>query len=184
MIRVRSSSCIFFSFAVRTFSAFKEIHQKNMLTTWNHSGVNSPCTELRQPHTLTLFAVPLPTGGWHSQACRMAHSMISTSAVSWRSVRATNHKHRKLLTIWWKGLPYSLWTSQRKKRLKIKKTTPLQKKKKKFWFLEWMLTLLSRHGLIQQQADHSFPVLQQLWPTLPQAVHQVGPMFMKLENRH
>lgn len=47
--------------------------------------------------TLTLFPVPLPTGGWHSQACRTAHSMISTSAVSWRSVRAESRRHRS----WW-----------------------------------------------------------------------------------
>lgn len=45
---------------------------------------------------------------------------------------------------------------------------------------QWPLTLLSWHGLIQQQADHSFPVLQQLWRTFPQTIHQVGPMFMEL----
>lgn len=35
---------------------------------------------------LTLLPVPLPTGGWHSQAWRTAHSMISIRAVSCRSV--------------------------------------------------------------------------------------------------
>lgn len=94
MIRVRSSSCAFFSFAVRTFST----HTKNP----NHvNNMKSIILYVEYDnHRLTLFPVPLPTGGWHSQACRMAHSMISTRAVSWRSVRAKNHRHRKLLTIW------------------------------------------------------------------------------------
>ena len=55
------------------------------------------CVE-HDKQALTLFPEPLPTGGWHSQACRMAQSMISTRAVSWRSVRAKNHRQVKLLT--------------------------------------------------------------------------------------
>lgn len=41
---------------------------------------------------LTLFPVPLPTGGWHSAACRTVHSMISIKAVSCLSVRAAQQK--------------------------------------------------------------------------------------------
>lgn len=41
---------------------------------------------------LTLFPVPLPTGGWHSAAWRTVHSMISIKAVSCLSVRATTNK--------------------------------------------------------------------------------------------
>lgn len=90
-----------------------------MSATWNHSrkGILSPASHtlsnmpdvsdfcsrglnclLDDSQTLTLFPVPLPTGGWHSQACLMAHSMISTRAVSWRSVRAKNRRHGKLPT--------------------------------------------------------------------------------------
>lgn len=36
----------------------------------------------------TLFPVPLPTGGWHSAACRIVQSIISISALSCLSVRA------------------------------------------------------------------------------------------------
>lgn len=59
---------------------------------------NSVCdTAVRE--RLTLFPVPLPTGGWHSEAWRMVQSMISISAVSCRSVKAKgkdkqlNHMH-------------------------------------------------------------------------------------------
>lgn len=84
--RVRSSSCVFFSFAVRTFSMHKTPAAQS---TWNHSRSKvNPFYLKHDGLTLTLFPVPLPTGGWHSQACRMAQSMISTRAVSWRSFRA------------------------------------------------------------------------------------------------
>lgn len=36
----------------------------------------------------TLFPVPLPTGGWHSAACRIVQSIISISALSCLSVKA------------------------------------------------------------------------------------------------
>lgn len=41
---------------------------------------------------LTLLPEPRPMGGWHSQVCLTAQSMISIRAVSWASVRAETHK--------------------------------------------------------------------------------------------
>lgn len=108
----------------------------------------------KKSNTRTLFPVPLPTGGWHSQAWRMAHSMISTRAVSWRSVKA---KTSLSLSSYWKRT--------------VRNGAG-----------ERPLTLFSWCRLIQQQADHRLPVLQQLWSTLPQAIHQISPMFMELEN--
>lgn len=55
---------------------------------------------MQNKHRRTLFPVPLPIGGWHSQAWRMAHSMSSTRAVSWRSVKA---KTSLSLSLYWKG---------------------------------------------------------------------------------
>lgn len=44
---------------------------------------------------LTLLPVPLPTGGWHSAACRTVHSMISIKAVSCLSVRAAHNTGKR-----------------------------------------------------------------------------------------
>lgn len=118
---------------------------------------------LDDSQTLTLFPVPLPTGGWHSQACLTAHSMISTRAVSWRSVRARNRRNWMLPTTcpidWELGeailhrSKMMLWTKFLQLVLEQKYELVLRNMN------QYSLTFLSWHGLIQQQTDHRFPVL-------------------------
>lgn len=169
VILVRSSSCTFFSFAVRTL--MNTAHRKATSMLWNHSratlplcwphiGVLSSLNRFQKRRALhssvwgvkirllhTLFPLPLPTGGWHSQACRMAHSMISTRAVSCRSVRAKKQNKKE---------------HRRSRSPSISPNGNIN---------EGSLTFLSLYGLIQQYTDHRFPVLQQFGCTVPQTIH-------------
>lgn len=58
----------------------------------------------------TLFPVPLPTGGWHSAACRIVQSIISIRALSCLSVKAAiqqAHVNTQLRFHFPQGLTYA-----------------------------------------------------------------------------
>lgn len=112
----------------------------------------------------TRLPVPLPTGGCASAACRMVHTISSIRALSCLSDSTEGSRGEERMRV---KRSISFWCCDfwAKMKLLIVKLYP---------------TLLSLHGLLQQEFSHALPVFKQLLRAFPQRVHQVSSVFVQL----